>query len=176
MVIRLLNLWVMTQNKHVCLLLMAQHKTTVFTLCVVINLFQIVRQMSWLSFGSLLTKRFLSEIKTWFISHESLLYTFIPIQSPMCRLSCRLSFFLHGMFYVSERRQQASLSKAFPVIFLRWAYHYCNDKVRLYTLACCVYSVCACIFSLLETVSVCACLVWKESRPALYQTVKRCRW
>lgn len=56
-----------------------------------------------------------------------------------------LPFFLPAVFYVSERRRQASLSKAVPVIFLRWAYHYFNDKVRLYTVALCVYSVCVCL-------------------------------
>lgn len=50
--------------------------------------------------------------------------------------------FLPAAFYVSKRRRQASLSKAVPVIFLWWAYHYSNDKVCLYTLALCV---CVCV-------------------------------
>lgn len=73
---------------------------------------------------------------------------FYPGLKPM------LSLFLPAMFYVSERRRQASLSKAIPVIFLCWAYHYCNDKVCFYTLAVCVY-VCVYLhvffFSLLKT-------------------------
>lgn len=137
----LLNPLVRTQNTSVCLWwhrIKQQHSH-----CAVIILLQ--------------EANFLNQSRCWEqncclrLSHDlfwmkASFNTFIPIWNP-----CD-SFFLPGVFYVSERRRQASLSKAFPVIFLCSAYHYCNDKVRLYTLALFVYSVrvrtsvCACVF------------------------------
>lgn len=105
---------------------------------VAISPLQMLRQISYPCSRSLLTKGFLSQIKTWFILNESLpLFIYTRLKPGFC-----LPFFLPAVFYVSERRRQASLSKALPVIFLHWAYHYCNDKVRLCTLALSTGSVC----------------------------------
>lgn len=114
---------------------------------VAISPLQMLRQI-YPGFSLLLTKGFLSQIKTWFILNESLpLFIYTGLKAGFC-----LRFFLPAVFYVSERRRQASLSKAVPVIFLHWAYHYSNDKVRLCTLALSPGSVCLQLFFFFFTV------------------------
>lgn len=105
---------------------------------VAISPLQVLRQMCP-GFSLLLTKGFLSQIKMRFISTEAPPTLFIcsGLKATLC-----LRFSLPAVFHVSERRRQASLSKAVPVISLHWAYHYSNDKVRLCTLALSPASVC----------------------------------
>lgn len=109
---------------------MAPNVNTSAHTSVAISPLQMLRQI-YPGFSLLLTKGFLSQIKTWFILNESLpLFIYTGLKAGFC-----LRFFLPAVFYVSERRRQASLSKSVPVIFLHWAYHYSNDKVRLCALS-----------------------------------------
>lgn len=55
-----------------------------------------------------------------------------------------LSFFSPGVFYVKREAPTSFTLQSLSSNLSLWAYHYCNDKVRLYTLAVCV---CVCFIT-----------------------------